>query len=94
MLPRNAEAAVLAGAMSVDAVMGSDTPFDPRIHALRPHPGQQLAASHFRRLLAGSQIRASHLEGDDRVQDPYSLRCQPQVDAVLLPGHPRSLRAN
>ena len=76
---RNAEAAVLAGAMSVDAVMGSDTPFDPRIHALRPHPGQQLAASHYRRLLSGSQIRASHLEGDDRVQDPYSFRCQPQV---------------
>ncbi|MCA3574208.1 MAG: aromatic amino acid lyase, partial [Aestuariivirga sp.] len=67
---RNAEAAILAGAMSVDAVMGSDTPFDPRIHALRPHPGQVLAASHYRRLLAGSQIRASHLDGDDRVQDP------------------------
>ena len=76
---RNAEAAVLAGAMSVDAVMGSDTPFDPRIHALRPHPGQMLAAAHYRRLLAGSEIRASHLQNDDRVQDPYSFRCQPQV---------------
>ena len=81
---RNAEAAILAGAMSVDAVMGSDTPFDPRIHALRPHPGQVLAASHYRRLLAGSQIRASHLEGDDRVQDPYSFRCQPQVMGACL----------
>lgn len=81
---RNAEAAILAGAMSVDAVMGSDTPFDPRIHALRPHPGQQLAASHYRRLLAGSEIRASHLEGDDRVQDPYSFRCQPQVMGACL----------
>ena len=81
---RNAEAAILAGAMSVDAVMGSDTPFDPRIHALRPHPGQKLAASHYRRLLAGSQIRASHLEGDDRVQDPYSFRCQPQVMGACL----------
>ncbi len=81
---RNAEAAVLAGAMSVDAVMGSDTPFDPRIHALRPHPGQMLAASHYRRLLAGSGIRASHLEGDDRVQDPYSFRCQPQVMGACL----------
>ena len=81
---RNAEAAILAGAMSVDAVMGSDTPFDPRIHALRPHPGQQLAASHYRRLLSGSQIRASHLEGDDRVQDPYSFRCQPQVMGACL----------
>jgi histidine ammonia-lyase len=81
---RNAGAAVLAGAMSVDAVMGSDTPFDPRIHALRPHPGQQLAASHYRRLLAGSQIRASHLKDDDRVQDPYSFRCQPQVMGACL----------
>jgi histidine ammonia-lyase len=80
----NAEAAILAGAMSVDAVMGSDTPFDPRIHALRPHPGQVLAASHYRRLLAGSGIRASHLEGDDRVQDPYSFRCQPQVMGACL----------
>jgi histidine ammonia-lyase len=81
---RNAAAAMVAGAMSVDAVMGSDTPFDPRIHALRPHPGQQLAASHYRRLLAGSAIRASHLEGDDRVQDPYSFRCQPQVMGACL----------
>ncbi len=81
---RNAQAAVLAGAMSVDAVMGSDTPFDPRIHALRPHPGQQLAASHYRRLLSGSVIRASHLKDDDRVQDPYSFRCQPQVMGACL----------
>ncbi len=80
---RNA-AAVVAGALSVDAVMGSDTPFDPRIHALRPHPGQQLAAAHYRRLLAGSQIRASHLTDDDRVQDPYSFRCQPQVMGACL----------
>jgi len=81
---RNAAAAMVAGAMSVDAVMGSDTPFDPRIHALRPHPGQQLAASHYRRLLAGSAIRASHILGDDRVQDPYSFRCQPQVMGACL----------
>ena len=81
---RNAQAAVLVGAMSVDAVMGSDTPFDPRIHALRPHPGQQLAASHYRRLLSGSVIRASHLKNDDRVQDPYSFRCQPQVMGACL----------
>jgi len=81
---RNAAAAVLAGAMSVDAIMGSDTPFDPRIHDLRPHPGQKLAASHYRRLLGGSQIRASHLTGDDRVQDPYSFRCQPQVMGACL----------
>jgi histidine ammonia-lyase len=81
---RNVASAVVAGALSVDAVMGSDTPFDPRIHALRPHPGQVLAASHYRRLLEGSQIRASHLTGDDRVQDPYSFRCQPQVMGAVL----------
>ena len=81
---RNAAAAVVAGAMSVDAVMGSDTPFDPRIHALRPHAGQQLAASQYRRLLGGSAIRASHREDDDRVQDPYSFRCQPQVMGACL----------
>jgi histidine ammonia-lyase len=80
----NAASAMVAGAMSVDAVMGSDTPFDPRIHALRPHPGQVLAASHYRRLLKGSAIRASHLENDDRVQDPYSFRCQPQVMGACL----------
>jgi histidine ammonia-lyase len=72
---RNAAAAILAGAMSVDAIMGSDTPFDARIHDLRPHPGQKLAAAHYRRLLEGSAIRASHLKNDDRVQDPYSFRC-------------------
>jgi len=72
-------AGVVAGAMSVDAAMGSDTPFDARIHELRGQPGQMLAASLYRKLLAGSQIRASHLTGDDKVQDPYSLRCQPQV---------------
>ncbi len=72
-------AAVVAGAMSVDAAMGSDTPFDPRIHELRGQPGQIAVAALYRKLLAGSRIRASHLTGDDKVQDPYSLRCQPQV---------------
>ena len=72
-------AAVVAGAMSVDAAMGSDTPFDPRVHELRGQPGQIHAASLYRKLLLGSRIRASHLTGDDKVQDPYSLRCQPQV---------------
>jgi histidine ammonia-lyase len=81
---RNASAGILSGALSVDAVMGSDTPFDPRIHALRPHPGQQLAARHYRRLMKGSRIRASHVTGDDRVQDPYSFRCQPQVMGAAL----------
>ena len=77
-------AALVAGAMSVDAAMGSDTPFDPRIHELRGHPGQIDVAAHYRDLLAGSAIRASHLRGDDRVQDPYSLRCQPQVMGACL----------
>ncbi len=72
-------AAVVAGAMSVDAAKGSDEPFDPRIHELRGHPGQIRLAAAYRRLLAGSAIRASHLTGDPKVQDPYSLRCQPQV---------------
>ncbi len=77
-------AALVAGAMSVDAAMASDTPFDERIHALRGHPGQVKAAQTYRALLAGSEIRASHLTGDDKVQDPYSLRCQPQVMGACL----------
>ena len=77
-------AATVAGAMSVDAAMGSDTPFDPRIHALRGQPGQIAVAAVYRSLLAGSAIRESHLVGDDRVQDPYSLRCQPQVMGACL----------
>ena len=77
-------AGVVAGAMSVDAAMGSDTPFEPRIHALRGHAGQIDVAAAYRRLLAGSGIRASHLTGDDKVQDPYSLRCQPQVMGACL----------
>ncbi len=77
-------AAITAGALSVDAAKGSDTPFDPRIHAVRGHPGQIAAAALYRALLAGSAIRESHREGDDRVQDPYSLRCQPQVMGAVL----------
>ena len=77
-------AAVVAGALSVDAAMGSDTPFDERIHAVRGQPGQIEVARRYRELLAGSGIRASHLSGDDRVQDPYSLRCQPQVMGACL----------
>ena len=78
------QAAVVAGAMSVDAIKGSDTPFDPRIHAIRPHPGQVMLAGLYRKLLEGSAIRASHLVGDDKVQDPYSFRCQPQVMGAAL----------
>ncbi len=76
--------ALLAGAMSVDAARGSDTPFDPRIHALRGQPGQIRCAAALRGLLAGSAIRDSHRTDDPRVQDPYSLRCQPQVAGACL----------
>jgi len=78
------EAALVIGALTVDAARGSDSPFDPRIHALRGHPGQIDVARYYRALLAGSAIRASHVEGDDRVQDPYCLRCQPQVVGACL----------
>jgi histidine ammonia-lyase len=76
-------AAVASGALSVDAALGSDTPFDPRIHAVRGHSGQTDVAAAYRRLLAGSAIRHSHVDCD-RVQDPYSLRCQPQVMGACL----------
>jgi histidine ammonia-lyase len=78
------QAGLVTGALSTDAARGSDTPFDPRIHALRGHRGQIDAANVLRALLAGSAIRASHLIGDDRVQDPYCLRCQPQVMGAAL----------
>jgi histidine ammonia-lyase len=77
-------AALIAGAMSVDAAAGSDAPFDPRIHALRGHKSQIDVAAALRGLMHGSAIRNSHLLGDDRVQDPYSLRCQPQVMGACL----------
>jgi histidine ammonia-lyase len=77
-------AAITAGALSVDAARGSDAPFDARIHAVRGQEGQIEVAAHFRELLAHSAIRQSHLENDDRVQDPYSLRCQPQVMGACL----------
>src|SRR3546814_18170939 len=72
-------AAVVVGALTVDAAGGSDTPFDPRIHAVRGQPGQIYVAGLYRDLLAGSAIRESHRYEDTRVQDPYSLRCQPHV---------------
>jgi histidine ammonia-lyase len=73
------DAALVAGALSVDALKGSDTPFDPRIQALRGQPGQIKVAATLLTLIAGSEIRDSHRFGDTKVQDPYSLRCQPQV---------------
>jgi len=78
------EAALVIGALTVDAARGSDGPFDPRIHELRGQPGQIDVAKYYRALLVDSEIRASHREGDDRVQDPYCLRCQPQVVGACL----------
>jgi histidine ammonia-lyase len=79
-------AALVAGAMSTDALKGSDTPFDARIHELRGQQGQIDVAAVLRGLIAGSQIRESHRApgADDKVQDPYSFRCQPQVMGAAL----------
>jgi histidine ammonia-lyase len=84
MAERLVEAAMVTGALSVDAARGSDAPFDARIHAVRGQPGQIAAAAIYRELVQGSAIRASHLVGDERVQDPYSLRCQPQVMGAVM----------
>ena len=76
--------ALVTGALSTEAAKGSDAPFDRRIHELRRHAGQIDTADALRALMDGSAIRASHLRGDDRVQDPYCLRCQPQVMGAAL----------
>jgi len=78
------QSALVAGALSTDAAKGSDAPFDPRIHLLRKHRGQIETADALRNLMAGSAIRESHRVGDERVQDPYCLRCQPQVMGAAL----------
>jgi histidine ammonia-lyase len=78
------EAALVAGAMSVDAALGSDVPFEPRLNRVRGQEGQIRVAARLLELLAGSAIRASHLVDCARVQDPYSLRCQPQVMGACL----------
>ncbi len=79
-----AHEALVISAMSTDAIMGSTAPLEPEIHALRGHLGQIDAAAAMRALLAGSQIRDSHREGDTRVQDPYCIRCQPQVTGAAM----------
>ena len=76
-------AAMVTGSLAVDAMKGSDTPFDPRIHELRGQQGQIDVAKIYTRLLSGSEIRASHVNCE-KVQDPYSLRCQPQVMGAVL----------
>lgn len=74
-----ARAADVAAAMSLEALLGTDRPFDPRLQRLRPHPGQAVSADNLRRLVAGSTILESHRESPHLVQDAYSLRCAPQV---------------
>lgn len=78
------QTALITGALSTEAAKGSDTPFDPRIHILRRHAGQIETAAALRGLMGGSAIRASHAIDDERVQDPYCLRCQPQVMGAAL----------
>ena len=78
------QTALVTGALSTEAAKGSDTPFDRRIHLLRGQPGQIEAGDALRALMAGSAIRNSHLSNDERVQDPYCLRCQPQVMGAVL----------
>ncbi|HEX2913976.1 MAG TPA: histidine ammonia-lyase [Chloroflexia bacterium] len=79
---RLVEVAEIAGALSLEAFKGTDAAFHPAIQAVRPHPGQVAAAAHLRELLAGSEVMESH-RGCSKVQDPYSLRCMPQVFGAI-----------
>ena len=81
---RAVQEALVISALSTDAIMGSTAPLEAEIHALRGQPGQIDAAAAMRALLAGSAIRDSHREGDTRVQDPYCIRCQPQVTGAAM----------
>ena len=90
---RAARLADVAGAMSLEALMGTPAAFDVRIHEARPHAGQIAAAEHLLRLLEGSEIREAHREHDSRVQDAYCLRCMPQVHGAVrdVLGHVRGV---
>ena len=79
-----AQSALVTSALTTDAIMGSTAPLQPEIHTLRGHRGQIEAGVTMRALLAGSVIRESHREGDARVQDPYCIRCQPQVVGAAM----------
>ncbi|MBW4707593.1 histidine ammonia-lyase [Roseobacter sp. YSTF-M11] len=81
---QNATASIVTAALSTDAIMGSTAPLMPEIHHLRGHAGQIAVASAQRALMQGSEIRDSHRDGDTRVQDPYCIRCQPQVTGAAL----------
>jgi histidine ammonia-lyase len=90
---RLARTADVSGAMSLEALKGTPAAFDERIHLARPHRGQVESAAHLRELLRDSEIRASHIENDPRVQDAYSLRCMPQVHGAARDAlaHARSI---
>jgi histidine ammonia-lyase len=90
---RVVRAADVAGAMTLEALRGTPTAFDERIHAARPHAGQAESAAHLRELMRESEIRESHRDGDPRVQDAYSLRCMPQVHGAARDAlrHARSI---
>ncbi|MFV2038240.1 MAG: aromatic amino acid lyase, partial [Paracoccaceae bacterium] len=81
---RGAQSALVTSALSTDAIMGTTAALQPEIHALRGHRGQIEAARCMRAILEASQIRESHRDGDSRVQDPYCIRCQPQVTGAAL----------
>jgi histidine ammonia-lyase len=96
---RAAQSALVTSALTTDAIMGSTAPLQPEIHALRGHAGQIDAARAMSELLAGSEIRHSHLVDDARVQDPYCIRCQPQVtgaamDVLRMAGRTLEIEAN
>jgi histidine ammonia-lyase len=96
---RLAATADVVAAMTIEAALGTDAPFDDRLHALRPHPGQIASAANLRRLLAGSPILASHRDSPHLVQDAYSLRCAPQVhgatrDAIARAGETLAIEVN
>jgi len=90
---RVAKLADVAGAMALEALMGTPAAFDARIHEARPHAGQCAAAAHLLSLVSGSEIREAHREHDSRVQDAYCLRCMPQVHGAVrdVLGHVRSV---
>ena len=81
---RNASASVVSASLSTDAIMGSTAPLLDDIHLLRGHPGQIAVARAMREIMTGSEIRESHRDGDHRVQDPYCIRCQPQVTGAAM----------
>ncbi|MEM8691264.1 MAG: histidine ammonia-lyase [Pseudomonadota bacterium] len=96
---RAVRGAVITSALATDAIMGSTAPLNPAIHNLRGHQGQIDVATAMAQLLRGSEIRESHRDGDTRVQDPYCIRCQPQVtgaaiDLLRFAGHTLEIEAN